>query len=374
MSSGTQTREQISCWCSNTTLEKFSEDYARCTSCETLVFAKPFDRRKLLLVDDEKGFYGHQYYESYVTQQLGLPRIEERARTDLEDRCVYWLRTLLKYKLPPSRIVEVGSSHGGFVALMHWAGFDATGLELSPWLADIARETFDVPTRLGTIEQQAIEPQSLDAVVLMDVLEHLPDPAGTIEHCLSLLKPDGLVLIQCPEYPEDKTFEKMLAEHDEFIRYLNGPEHLHLFSKNSIQVLLGCVGASYLQFERAVFAPNDMFLVASRRPLSVSSREEIQRSLSTTVRKRLIRSLIGLDERLAEYKRLHSESEADRAQLRKHLHQPEEPHHDDVIVSQLNTAMQVLHRLEQSYVYRLMRKLGLWGWLARSIDRNSSDC
>lgn len=388
VSRGERASKPSTCWCGNDTLEVFSTDYLRCSRCETLVLAKMPDLGTSLLVDDERGFYGRQYYESYVTGQLGLPSIIERARTDLEERCIHWLRTLVKYKLPPSRIVELGSSHGGFVVLMCWAGFEATGLELSPWLVELARRTFDVPMLLGPIERQTIEPQSLDAVVLMDVLEHLPDPAGTIRHCLGLLRPDGIVVIQTPEYLAGKTFAEMRAEDDLFLQHLHGPEHLYLFSRKSVRELLDRLGSGHVQFEQAIFSAYDMFLVASQAPLSVLPKEEMRATLSAAASSRLTLALLGVDERLAEFRRWNAESEADRVELRARTRQLEQllakvetdgteemskrisaERHADAVASQLNAASEVLRRLEGSYVYRLMRRLGLWGWLARSMGQ-----
>lgn len=37
-----------------------------------------------------------------------------------------------------------------------------------------------------------------DAIHLGDVLEHLPDPAGTLTHLLSALKPNGLLFVEGP--------------------------------------------------------------------------------------------------------------------------------------------------------------------------------
>ena len=105
---------------------------------------------------------------------------------------MHWLQTLVKFKRPPAETIELGCAHGGFVALMQWAGFTARGLELSPWIVKFAEQTFGIPMLLGPIEDQPIEPASLDVIALMDVLEHLPDPVGTMAHCLRLLKPDGI--------------------------------------------------------------------------------------------------------------------------------------------------------------------------------------
>jgi hypothetical protein len=59
-------------------------------------------------------------------------------------------------EVPPAAgsVARVGCAHDGFIALMRWAGFDATGLELSPWLVEYAKLAFGVPMLTGTIEKQ----------------------------------------------------------------------------------------------------------------------------------------------------------------------------------------------------------------------------
>ena len=282
------------CWCGNEGLEAFSEDYFRCARCETLVATRMPDPKNLPAGQDEEGFYGHRYFESYQVERLGLPPIVERARRDLAERCVYWLRTLLRYKLPPAKVLELGSAHGGFVALMRWAGYQATGLELSPRVVDFARETFGVPMLQGLIEEQSLQPESLDAVVLMDVLEHLPDPVNTLQNCVRLLKSDGILLIQTPSYREGMSLQEMIAAKDEFVKMLLPDQHLYLFSRRSVAELLRRVGAGHVRFEPAIFSAYDMFLIGSPAPAAINSGEEILPALSASRDGRLVRALLDL--------------------------------------------------------------------------------
>ncbi len=356
-------------------MEVFSTDYLKCSTCETLVLAEMPDPRPLLSVGDEHGFYGRHYFESHVPNDLGLPGIDQRARTDLEDRCAHWLRTLLKYKLPPASVLELGCAHGGFVALMRWAGFDASGLEMSSWLASFAKQTFEVPMLVGPIERQDIEPSSLDAIILMDLLEHLRDPAGTLQQCLGLLKPQGILVIQTPEYREGKTLAEMQAHEDRFLQLL-APEHLFLFSKKSVREFLARLGVSHLQFEPAAFSFYDMFLVASRAPLSTVPHEKRQAALGASPSQRLALALVGIDRRLGDYQRWHAESEADRAYLRERIEQLEGSlsrqlsgvRSANAAGTRLERATELLTRLARSQVYRAVRRLGLWEWLERGID------
>ncbi len=262
--------------------------------------------------NDKADFYGRDYYGKYVTD-LGYPDLASRARTDLPERCLHWLRAILKYRLPPAKALELGSAHGGLVALLRWAGFDARGLELSPSIVKFARQTFGVPTLLGPVEDQKIAPRSLDVVALMDVLEHLPDPVATTKRLFDLLKPGGVIVIQTPRYAEGLTLDELAARHDRFVEQLKPREHLFLFSQKSVRKLLRRHGAEHVAFEPAIFAHYDMFLVASRRPLKTVKRARIAPALTKTPSARMIQCLLDAGDRLDQFEAQFQQSEADRA-------------------------------------------------------------
>jgi glycosyltransferase involved in cell wall biosynthesis/2-polyprenyl-3-methyl-5-hydroxy-6-metoxy-1,4-benzoquinol methylase len=297
------------CWCGNTDLAPFSKDYLRCPVCETLVLAQMPTQQELLVADDDQDFYGKHYFER-MTRDHGLPTLGERTRADLPERCLHWLRGLLKYKLPPARVLELGSAHGGFVAMLRWAGFDATGLDLSPGLVTLARETFNVPILTGPIESQDIAPQSLDVIVLMDVLEHLGDPLSTIDHCLRLLKLDGVFFLQTPQYREGKSLEQMEHDDDPFMQMLKPDQHVYLFSKSSVKVLFSKLGVNHFNFEPAIFSFYDMALTSSRCPLALYPEHEIVASLASHAGGRMTLALLDLDDKLKELNTRHVETEA----------------------------------------------------------------
>ena len=308
--------ELTACWCGNTALRPFSPGYARCPVCETLVSAEMPSVDIAHVLDEERDFYGRDYWFSYQQEHLGHPTIVDRARSDLPERCLYWLQALLKHRRPPARVLELGSSHGGFVAMLRWAGFDATGLELSPWVVDFARATFDVPVLTGPIEDQSIEPASLDVIALMDVLEHLRDPAATMRYCLRLLKPDGILLIQTPCYPEGSLYEEMTAEGEGPSEMLQPGEHLYLFSQRSISQLFAGLGAPHIIFEPALFAHYDMFPVVSRTALTGRPTADARAVLDATPGARMVQALLDEGTAMETLKgRLREEMEILRGQV-----------------------------------------------------------
>ena len=360
------------CWCGNTDLMPFSPEYLKCLACKTLVAVQMPGANIARVTDDENDFYGREYWFSHQENDLGFPSIRIRSRTDLPERCLHWLRTVLKYKLPPGHVLELGSAHGGFVAMLCWAGFDATGLELSPWVVEFAKDTFGVPMLLGPVEDQQIEPGSLDLIALMDVLEHLPDPVGTMRHCLNLLNPDGILVIQTPRLPEDKTYEDMVAQDDPFLEQLKEMDHLYLFSRRSIGEFFQRLGADHLAFETAFFAHYDMFLIVSSAPLAVYLPDEIERALSATPGGRLVQAMLDLDDQFRESEadraarldqineltRLFRESEADRAARLEVIH--EQGRRLGKVEAERDRVMQTLLAVSQSPTYKLLRRLGRW--------------
>jgi SAM-dependent methyltransferase len=300
------------CWCGNQQLEPFSEDYARCGVCQTLVLTRPPAQPDPHVVDDQSDFYGKDYWFKYQNE-LGYGNIVERSRSDLHDRCLHWLSATLKYKLPPGKSLELGCAHGGFVATLRWAGFDATGLELSPAIVRFAVETFQIPMLTGPLEDQKIRKKSLDVIAHMDVLEHLPDPVATMSRAVSLLKEDGIMVVQTPCYPEGATFEELAAKNHSFLQQLKPEEHLYLFSRSSIVEFFKRLGVEHHQFEPAIFAHYDMFVILSRSPLAAHSAEEQSTAVAQSPNGRAMLALLDLKQQSQIADRRLAESESDRA-------------------------------------------------------------
>jgi 2-polyprenyl-3-methyl-5-hydroxy-6-metoxy-1,4-benzoquinol methylase len=288
------------CWCGNTKLIPFGPDYLECRACGTLVSQDPVSQEELIVKDDETDFYGKEYWFSHQTENFGFPDIYVRARNDLTERNLHWLKTLLKYRLPPAQVLELGCSHGSFVALLRQAGYQASGVEMSPWVVTYAHETFDIPVEGGPVESLSLPKNSLDIIVLMDVMEHLSDPLITIEHCISLLKSNGLLLIQMPEFQEEKSYESLSSERSLFLNVMLPREHLHLFSKRSVKSLFARLGIQEVYFEPAIFDQYDMFLIAAKQPIKIHSPNEIESTLLGNPSGRMVLGMLDLRQRELE--------------------------------------------------------------------------
>jgi 2-polyprenyl-3-methyl-5-hydroxy-6-metoxy-1,4-benzoquinol methylase len=123
------------------------------------------------------------------------------------------------------KLVDVGCGIGGFMAVMRDLGWEVEGVEPDPEAARIAREERGLKVRVGTLEGANLSPESQDVITMSHVIEHLPDPSGSLKQCYTLLRPGGLLVVVTPNV------KSMGHQHFRSWWYgLDPPRHLVLFS------------------------------------------------------------------------------------------------------------------------------------------------
>jgi SAM-dependent methyltransferase len=88
---------------------------------------------------------------------------------------------------PGTAVLDAGAGRGRLTAALERHGYRAEGIDTSPRAPGIARASIEEHSALG-----------LDAVTLWHVLEHMPDPAATLERVRGWLAPGGVVLVGVP--------------------------------------------------------------------------------------------------------------------------------------------------------------------------------
>jgi 2-polyprenyl-6-hydroxyphenyl methylase/3-demethylubiquinone-9 3-methyltransferase len=103
--------------------------------------------------------------------------------------------------LQGKRVVDVGCGGGILSEAMARAGALVLGIDLSQAVLDVAELhalEAKVPAQYRTLaaEELALErPAEFDLVTCMEMLEHVPDPAASIQALASLVKPGGDVIV-----------------------------------------------------------------------------------------------------------------------------------------------------------------------------------
>jgi SAM-dependent methyltransferase len=284
---------EVRCWCGSRNLGDFSPDYYRCQSCGTLVGKYLVTMSDLLGQDEKTAFYGEMYWQSPSVQAFGGGDIDELARIQLtHTRTLEYLGHVLKYLSPGSRILDLGCGAGYFGALLKNAGFEVVGLELTEWTARYAAEAFGLQVVSGPIETQAFPPESFDAIIAINVIEHFPNPHQSLEHCLRLLKPDGVFIIRARLMPPNVDYDFLFSKGADLIRLLRPIEHVHLFNPKSIEDLLRSIGC------REVVIENRGVVIAGKRPFKNRQQEDVRKVLQASPNGCIIDAILDLQDRI----------------------------------------------------------------------------
>ena len=98
------------------------------------------------------------------------------------------------------RLLEVGCFEGRLLWAAREAGWDVTGTEISEAAVSYASREQHLDVRVGRLEELGFLADEFDAVVLVDVIEHLPDPRRTLQEIHRVLRPGGVLYVWTPNF------------------------------------------------------------------------------------------------------------------------------------------------------------------------------
>lgn len=145
------------------------------------------------------------------------------------------------------RVLEVGCGTGDTLNYIkqhgrcEWAG----GIELVSSAAVIARGRVDLLIE-GDIEAMELpfEAGSLDAILCLDILEHLVDPWSVVQKLDKVLKPGGVLIASIPNVRHCRLVFPLLFQGKWQYRDAGilDKTHLRFFVRESAIALMGCSG------------------------------------------------------------------------------------------------------------------------------------
>jgi 2-polyprenyl-3-methyl-5-hydroxy-6-metoxy-1,4-benzoquinol methylase len=139
---------------------------------------------------------------------------------------------ILKYK-KRGRILDIGCGDGFLLKFLKESGWQTYGVELQDTSSLFARDVLGLTVFSGRLEEANYPEESFDVITLFHVLEHLPDPSGTLKKARSLLHKDGFILIEVPNFHsfEAKIFRSKWVG-------ISAPLHLYHFTRRTLRAML----------------------------------------------------------------------------------------------------------------------------------------
>jgi len=119
-------------------------------------------------------------------------------KQDMGAWCCDWITR----RLGSSRVLSIGDGMGFECLRIAEAGHDVTYFEVPGYCAEFANLLFK---RKRAEVHQITDPEKIpsrefDAIICLDVLEHIPDPPSFVEMLKSYLRPGGVFIVHAPFY------------------------------------------------------------------------------------------------------------------------------------------------------------------------------
>jgi SAM-dependent methyltransferase len=212
-------------------------------------------------------FYRHRYYEllraggraPHLRRLTGAGPEAEGERSWLRETLYADIAHALRQHGAGTRVLDVGCGTGELVSVLGAEGFDAAGVEPSPEAAEAARER-GLETFTGDLAAYAASrpDDAFDAIVAVNVFEHVPDPVSLLGQLRDMLRDGGLACIQVPN-----DFNALqIAAQSKLGKppwWIAIPDHVNYFDFDSLSGLLDACGFQVL--ERQTDFPMELFLL-----------------------------------------------------------------------------------------------------------------
>ncbi|MCH9647238.1 MAG: class I SAM-dependent methyltransferase [Deltaproteobacteria bacterium] len=153
----------------------------RCPDCG-FIFAEGGELAKLLSLYEE-------------LEDSGYEEGQESRRLQMS-----WLLKVLRKAAPEAKtLLDIGAGAGALIAEANLRGWKTEGVEPSQALVATAQRLHSVGILQGTYPHPKLSGHRFDAVCLIDVIEHVPDPVALLRACAEGMESNGRLMVVTPD-------------------------------------------------------------------------------------------------------------------------------------------------------------------------------
>jgi SAM-dependent methyltransferase len=158
-----------------------------------------------------------------------------------------YLRGLRRHRNSLHSLLEIGGGSGFVLEEALDLGFEKVrGVDPSAAAVASAAPRVREHIQARMMERGLFEPESFDAICMFQVLDHVADPVALLSECVTLLRPDGLLLLL--QHDAGAWSARLLGERSPIVDV----EHPYLYSRTTLRKLLSANGLTVVQSGAAV--------------------------------------------------------------------------------------------------------------------------
>jgi 2-polyprenyl-3-methyl-5-hydroxy-6-metoxy-1,4-benzoquinol methylase len=219
---------------------KNTYDVYNCRRCKQ-IYTRASHASDAEHVDLEKlygdAYYGEKQDDRDLIARYDLGNVEEIKIKQFGEK----LTIIKKYK-SDGHLLDIGCSLGIFMREAQKRGYVCTGIDVSHYAVEYARNNFGLDVREGSFTEYKFDSKAFDIVTMWDILEHFGDPVKEMSEVYRILKDGGFLFINTLNSRCLRARLFGLKSWNE----ITPPEHQSIFSKKSIRLLMEKLGFSVL--------------------------------------------------------------------------------------------------------------------------------
>ena len=243
--------------------ESGETDFMHCATCGIVL------RRPMPTLEDLDAIYA----ELYRADQIASGQTNQESGSHaLSQYAIYLSQRVLR---GGTAVLDYGCGSGQLVQDLQSRGLRAVGIERSRG----AREFASVHRGLTLFEKlEAVNDGTMDAITMIEVIEHLPDPLESLRGLYRKLRPGGLLFLTTPNRLGLRA--RMEGGH---WREASKKFHVVLFDAASLRALLSSAG--FLDVQQIRFSPVQRAGLVRRMAVRLQQAAGLSGTLCFTARK-----------------------------------------------------------------------------------------
>jgi 2-polyprenyl-3-methyl-5-hydroxy-6-metoxy-1,4-benzoquinol methylase len=186
------------------------------------------------------------YFDRMYDQRWSADWIEQEFESSAKDFIFQDALRYLDRRVADSErsLLDIGAHVGRFIHFADRAGWRAEGIELNPRTSEFAARKTGLPVHQVNAHELVSEGRKYNAVTMLDVLEHIPDPLKMLSRINELLDAGGWAAIKVPCGRNQLMKENLRARlnRNHKISIADNLVHINHFSPKSLKLALEKTG------------------------------------------------------------------------------------------------------------------------------------